>query len=422
MKYGLIGNNISYSYSKQIHERLSKYTYDICSISSYDMNNLLKSKDFNGINVTIPYKYDVIKYLDEKSKEVLETQSCNLVINNENKLIGYNTDYFGFIETLKFNHIDTIVNRYKVLILGTGATSRTINCALKYLGCKSITYASRNKSYSNDIYTYEEINKRVNRFDMVINSTPVGTINHNSIHLLNINKIKGIKVIMDVVYNPLYTNLLAYGKMNNIKVINGLYMLISQALYSASLFANTIYDEQTVRKVYYEHVTKNSNIVLIGLPASGKSTLSKYLAKMLNRTYYSIDDMIEKSLKMTIPEIFNKYGEEYFRKKEKEIIYSLKHIKNCVIDTGGGSILDRSNVINLLTNGIMIYVKRDISKCYTNSNRPLLKSRDDLLELYNKRHLLYERYADITINNNGRVNACFVNKVLERINKYIKGE
>ena len=235
MEYGLIGSNLTHSFSKYLHEEFLNTNYELVSLSIEELDEFFNKKDFKGVNVTIPYKQEVIKYLDELDESVRKTNTCNCIINENNKLKGYNTDYFGFKFLIEENDIK-VANR-KVAILGSGGTFNTIKCLMQDLGAKEVYCISREKK--EDTYTYDELYDL--GVELLINTTPVGMYPNNYVSNIDLDKFSNLGVVIDVVFNPLRTKLVLDAKQRGIKAVGGLQMLIAQGIRANELFTNKIY-------------------------------------------------------------------------------------------------------------------------------------------------------------------------------------
>lgn len=410
MEYGLIGEKLSYSYSKRIHELIGNYSYELKEIKKGDFKDFILKKDYKAINITIPYKEEVCKYVnyfDESSKDI---KCVNLLINDDSKLIGYNTDYYGLLANIKRNNID--LNNKKVLILGTGGTSKTAFKIAKELNAKQIVFVSRyKKDYA---ITYDVALKEYNDFEIIINTTPVGMMDFDDGLPIDISKFNYLEAVIDVIYNPINTSLILEAKKRNIKVAGGLYMLVYQAYYAYCLLSNNNIDENKIENIYKLIKKENQNIVLIGMPCSGKSTISKKISDILKINYIDSDEEIEKNINMTIKEFINRFGEIEFRKIEEDLIKSISKKRGYIISTGGGVILNENNINRLKGNGIIIFIDRDVSKLEISEERPLSNTKEKLYELYKKRKEKYENYSDYIIKNNDNLDET-INEVLEVI-------
>lgn len=391
--YGLIGKKLSHSFSKEIHEKLHSEAYNLIELDQLD--DFFKSKRFNGINVTIPYKESVIQYIDFCSNIVKETNSVNTIINKDGFLYGYNTDYTG-LEFL-LTHYNITIKDKTILILGNGATSRTVEVLCTNLGAKKVLKAARNPN-NNEVYFSEQ--DKYNFANVVINATPSGMYpNNNDDLLIDLEQFSNLNAVIDLVYNPLETKLISKAKSLEILGVNGLMMLVSQAVQSCELFHNQKYESFVTIDIYKSILFNMLNIVFIGMPMSGKSFYAKSIANVYNKKITDIDLEIKYDAGISIPNIFKTKGENEFRKLETKVIKNVSKEHNQAISTGGGSILDAKNIEYLKQNGIIIFldVSLEVLKGMNPRNRPLLKDINNLEKLYNERHPLYNKYADIVI-------------------------
>lgn len=402
MKYGLIGEKLGHSFSKEIHELIGNYEYELKEISKDDIDVFLKEKDFIAINVTIPYKQTVIPYLDFIDDKAKRINAVNTIVNKNGKLYGYNTDYLGLKSNIINNNID--VKNKKVLVLGTGATSKTASEVLKDLGASSIYFASTRKSESDMVCTYEEAKKMHSDSSLILNCTPCGMFPNNDDCIIDLNNFKELEAVCDVIYNPLRTNLVLDAIDKNLKYCNGLYMLVSQAVYASFYFLNEVIDDCKCEKIIndiYNKISKDKeNIVLIGMPSSGKSTIALKLSNLLNRDYFDSDSLIEEEIGMKIKDFLSKENEIEFRDIESNVISSLSMKNNLIISTGGGVIKRYDNIKKLKRNGILIFIDRSLDLLMCSSDRPLSSNLDDLKSLYLERYDLYNKYSDIRVENN----------------------
>ncbi len=414
---GLVGEVLGHSYSKIIHELLVKDCYTLYSLNKEQFDDFFKEKDFDFVNVTIPYKQDVIRYIDYISDEALEIGAVNLVINRDGKLYGYNTDYYGLRYIFESNNVE-VLNK-KCLILGTGGTSRTAYKVLSDLGAKTIYKSSRQKK--ENTLSYEEIYNY--DFEIIINTTPVGMYPNINQRIIDLNKFSSLEFICDCVYNPLRTGLLIDAENKGIKNENGLKMLIIQAIKAHEIALNTKVEEEKIEKIYQHILSEIKNIVLIGMPGCGKTTIGLTLKDQLNMNYVDLDSYIENKYKMTIPKMFEKYGEAYFREKEAECTKEIALMKNTVISTGGGIIKNKYNIDMLKANGCIIYIDRMVESIYNvikktlesgTNQRPLFKDLVSLEKIYQERKELYSASADYVVKNNDTIDS-----VLEQIIKII---
>ncbi len=397
MKYGLIGEKLGHSFSKIVHSKIADYDYELFEISKNNLDLFLKKRDFGGINVTIPYKETVIPYLDFISEEAQKIGAVNTVINRNGNLCGYNTDYFGLKSLIERNGIK--INGKTVLILGSGGTSKTAKAVCESMCAKEIFIVSR--AGGKGAISYDEaygINAQV-----IINTTPCGMFPKTNEQPILLDGFSDLEAVVDVIYNPLKTKLVLAAQNRGIKAVGGLYMLYAQAVKAAEIFTEN--DVET--DVFDEILKEKQNLVLIGMPSSGKTTLGKLLAVELEKEFVDTDIEIEKQAGMTIPEIFEKFGEEHFRNLESQIISKLSVKQSLVIATGGGAVLRRENVDLLKQNGKVVFIDRPLDMLITTDDRPLSSSREALENRYFERYATYCFSCDVRINADGDINTNF---------------
>lgn len=394
MEYGLIGEKLGHSFSREIHNLLASYTYDLKELPKNELDTFMKSRNFKGVNVTIPYKESVIPYLDEIDEAAKAIGAVNTIVNREGRLIGYNTDFYGMRELLLSRSI-RIEKRF-VAVLGTGGTSKTACAVAKSLGASRIVRVSRNPHSDGDI-SYDELEAIKTDIQIIINTTPVGMYPNENCAPLDIDGFSALEGVVDAIYNPLRTKLISDARARQIRAAGGLYMLAAQAARAAELFTGDCNMMQKTEKAYCSVLENKQNIVLVGMPGSGKSTLGRMLAKKTGKAFYDSDSEIEKQTGMCIPDYFSKYGEDGFRAIENDVIKRLSLLGGIVIATGGGAVIRSENIDSLAKNGIIVYLDRPISDIKITSNRPLTRSVDDLKKKYYERHEMYEKSADITV-------------------------
>lgn len=399
MKYGLIGEKLGHSFSKEIHEMIGYYKYEIHEVARCDIDKFMKEKDFVGINVTIPYKETVIPYLDEISPQALSIGAVNTIVNVNGKLYGHNTDYFGMLALIKKNNIDC--KDKKVLILGTGGTSKTAYAVVKDLGAKTILKASINGEVNT--ITYEEAINVHNDVEVIINTTPVGMYPKNDGCIIELSKFKKLTGLIDVVYNPLRTNLVLDANSLKIPSEGGLYMLVGQAVYACGLFLNKDIDLSIIDIIFNKLKSDKENIILIGMPSSGKTTIGKILSEKLNKKLIDTDDLIVNKIGMSIKDYMNNHTEKEFRDVETECVKEAAKMSNVVIATGGGAILRSENVKALKQNGKLYFLKRDLELLTPTDSRPFSSDVESLKKRYIERLPIYESVCDKCIDNNGGI-------------------
>ena len=390
MEYGCIGEKLTHSFSKIIHNELFDYDYQLKELSREELDEFMKRRDFKAINVTIPYKQTVIPYLYEIEKNAREIGAVNTVVNKDGKLYGYNTDFIGMTELIDYNKI--LLDGRKVLVLGSGGTSKTAFAVAKSLNAKEVYRVSR--SNTENCISYEDAVRRHNDAEIIINTTPCGmfpNIGNSPIDIGCFGKLEGV---VDAVYNPLRSALVVSALNRGIKAAGGLYMLVSQAVAAAEKFTGkTVKSEKTVA-VYKKLFKEKQNVVLIGMPGCGKSTIGKRLASQLSKRFIDTDEEILKQIGISIPEFFERYGESKFREIETKIIKELSAVQNAVIATGGGAVLNTANIDFLKENGVVFFIDRPFQNLVYSSDRPLSSSRDMMKKRYDERYDLYKACAD----------------------------
>lgn len=396
MKYGLIGEHLTHSFSKAIHEQIGDYVYEIKEIEPQNVDAFMKKKDFLAINVTIPYKETVIPYLDYVDDSAKKIGAVNTVVNKNGKLYGYNTDYFGMKALVSKIGLD--VKDKKVLIIGTGGTSKTATAVALDLGAREIIYVSHVKMQG--AYTYDEIYKSHNDAQIIFNTSPVGMFPKNDGLPIDINAFNDLEGVLDVVYNPIRTNLVINAKQKGLLSQGGLYMLGAQAVYAYEYFMDTKVDKALCDTVYSTVLKEKDNIILTGMPSSGKSTVGKILAQKTGKAFVDTDEEIVKRIGMNIPAYFEKYGEDKFREVEGAVIKEVSVKNNQIIATGGGAILREENIFYLKQNGNLYFLNRSLDKLIPTQDRPLSSNEQALRERYNERYHIYINTADVIIDGN----------------------
>jgi len=383
--FGLLGEKLGHSYSPLIHSYLGEYEYPLYEISSADLEKFMLDKNFDGINVTIPYKQAVMPYCSKLSEEAKIIGSVNTIIKQKNgSLHGYNTDYHGFTEMLKQGNIDP--SGKKVLVLGDGGSARTVKAVLNELKAKEVITISRRGENN-----YDNIDRHYNT-EIIINTTPVGMYPDNGKSPINLEKYTNLKGVADLIYNPMRTKLLLEAEKLGIPCINGLTMLVAQAEMASRLFTGEHDHLDVITKITDEIYKKSKNIALIGMPGCGKTTVGKSLAKKTGRPFSDIDTLIEIKAGKSIPEIFAETGENTFRQLETQALKEESKKSGIVTATGGGIVTRPENLDLLRQNSFIIYLKRDITDLKTDG-RPLSQGVG-VETLANQRLPLYEAWSD----------------------------
>lgn len=393
MKYGLIGEHLGHSFSKDVHSMLADYEYEIKEIPKNELDAFMKRADFSGINVTIPYKERVFPHLAYVSDEAKKIGAVNTVVNREGKLYGYNTDFFGMTALIK--KLGLSLKGKKTVILGTGGTSKTALAVAESLGADPILTVSRTKKDS--VIDYEELLRYHTDADVIINTTPVGMYPDNFSSPIDIACFSKLEGVIDAIYNPIRTKLVSDALERGIKADGGLYMLVAQAVYASEIFFDTKYPEEKTDKIFNEIKRKKENIVLIGMPASGKTTVANLLSQELGRKVYDTDKMIVDSQAKSIPEIFADEGETAFRAYEETEVKNASLQNGVIIATGGGAILKKGNVKALKQNGVTFFIDRPYEKLVPTNDRPLASNVKAIKERYEERYEIYVSSADVVI-------------------------
>lgn len=431
IEYGLLGEKLSHSFSKLIHEKLCGYSYELIEVEKDELDSFLTRREFKAINVTIPYKESVIPYLEWIDPAAERIGSVNTVLNRNGKLYGYNTDYKGFLYTLKSAGVS--LEGKRVLILGSGGTCKTALAVAEDSGASEILVATRNgaKKCCHTVFesmgkyvTYEEAIARGDA-EVIINTTPVGMYPSNEecpIELSDFSKLCGV---IDVIYNPLKTTLLQRADELCIPNGGGLPMLVAQAKYAAELFlggtspdkSRVIIPEEQIEEVLRFLRARQQNLVLIGMPGCGKSRMARHLSTILNRQVIDTDREIIARTGKTIPEIFTAEGEEGFRKHENEVVAFFAKQHGLIIATGGGAIINPENVKALRQNGVVVFIDRPPEQLPVGGDRPLSTGAETIKRLFDERLPLYLAACDLHVVNNDEFE-----KTADTILDYFEGD
>ena len=396
LKCGLLGEKLGHSYSPQIHSMLADYEYKLFEKSPEELESFLISGDFDGINVTIPYKKAVMPYCAELSDTAKQIGSVNTIVRrSDGSLFGDNTDAFGFENLILHKGIE--VKGKKALVLGTGGASVTAQAVLRKLGASVVVISRKGEN------NYDNIAKHSDA-QIIANTTPVGMYPNNGKAAVDLSLFHGLCGVLDVVYNPARTALLMQAERLGIPCAGGLYMLVSQAKRSSELFTGAPIDDSEIDRIGRVLSRDMENIVLIGMPGSGKTTVARLLSEKTGRKVLDIDEMIVERAGMSIPEIFAQGGEAGFRKLETELISDAGKGSGAIIATGGGCVTVDRNYALLHQNGVIVWLQRNTDSL-PRDGRPL-SATADLHEMYRRRVPLYEAFADITADNNGTPEAC----------------
>ncbi len=390
MKCGLLGKTLGHSYSPQIHSYLGDYSYTLFEKKPNEVADFLKNGDFFGLNVTIPYKKDVIPYCQALTECAKKVGAVNTIVRrSDGSLIGHNTDYYGFYSMV--SRAGLSLTGKKVLVLGSGGASVTAVAVLQELNANVIVISRSGENNYSNLYLHKDA-------AAIVNTTPVGMYPNNGISPVDLDMFPHLEGVLDIVYNPARTQLLIDAQKRGIPFENGLWMLIAQAKESAEWFTGSKIDDNVIGIINDDLRKQMENIILIGMPGCGKSTIGKALANKLSKQFVDADAEIERNAQMSIPEIFEKHGEEIFRNWETKVLSELGKRSGLVIATGGGCVTKAPNYPLLHQNGTIVWIQRDISKLPTDG-RPLSKI-GKIEEMYSVRKPLYQSFSDFSVSNN----------------------
>lgn len=391
-RYGLIGERLSHSHSPAIHKLLAAYTYELFELNEWEIRNFLHQGDIGGLNVTIPYKQTVIPLCDTLSDAAKRIGSVNtLVYDSEGNIAGHNTDYDGFTRMAKRAGIH--MDGKKVLILGTGGTSRTAAVAAHDMGAREIAYLSRSGDSR-----YENRSQHMDA-EILINTTPVGMYPHGDGQLISLTDFPKVEGVIDVIYNPLRTRLVMQAMARGIPATGGLPMLVYQAARAVELFLGTYVAEEKAEATLRALRAQVENIVLIGMPGCGKTSIGKAIAELSGRTLYDTDDIITALAGKSIPDIFMEDGEAAFRMLERQAVMEAGAHSGVIIATGGGAVLAEENRLPLSQNGRIYHITRARDRLAT-KGRPL---STNLANMERERMPLYRAASNVTIDNDAAI-------------------
>ena len=410
-KYGLLGEKLGHSYSPEIHALLKGYEYKLYEVPNEDVGRFLNETDLSGMNVTIPYKKTVMDYCVSLSDIAKRMGAVNTLVKEKDGWHGYNTDYYGFSELVNVSGIE--VRGKKALVFGSGGASNTVCRVLEDKGASEIRVISRTgeDNYGN-LHKHKDAR-------ILVNTTPVGMYPKNGEAAFKVSDFPLCEGVLDVIYNPARTKVMMEAEELQIPCAGGLYMLTAQAKRSAELFTGTAIDDALIGSITKKLENDMKNIILIGMPGSGKSAIGRTLGRMTGRRLIEIDAEIEKTAGKDIPSIFAESGEEGFRKIETEVMRDLCRLSGCIISTGGGCVTRQENYPLLHQNGRIFWIKRDL-KLLAKKGRPIsLKTPAE--QIYADRKDKYEAFADVVIDNDSTVNAA-AERILDKLKSIHSGK
>ena len=398
-KFGLLGRKLGHSFSPEIHRQLAAYTepynYGIFEVEPENLEDFVRHGDWAGLNVTIPYKQDVMAFCDEISPEAARIGAVNTLVRRNGKIIGYNTDYTGFRMTVEQSGAPAA--GAKCIVLGSGGASKAVIAVLEDLGASEVVVVSRDGKTGCD---YQQMKQLHQDAVIMVNTTPVGMYPNTGVSAAYPGAFWKLEYVFDVVYNPLRTNFLCQARKSGMEGFNGLKMLVGQAKASAEYFLNCTIPDEAVDVIERRLAAEKENIVLIGMPGCGKSTIGQALAEKLGRRFVDIDRLIVEREGRSIPSIFEEGGEELFRRIEIEAVAALNHETGIVIACGGGVVTREENYYSLAENGRLVFINRDIEVLPTDG-RPLSQSTP-LARMYAQRLPLYRSWCDLEVENKDR--------------------
>ncbi|MBQ7646163.1 MAG: AAA family ATPase [Clostridia bacterium] len=391
-KYGLLGKSLKHSYSPQIHSMLGDYEYVLFEKKENEIAGFLEKREFDGLNVTIPYKKTVIPYLQSLSDTAKRIGSVNTIVKlPDGTLYGDNTDVYGFRELVVHSGID--VNGQKAIVLGSGGGSAAVCEALRSLGALPEVISRSDKENN-----YQRLSRHRDA-KIAVNATPVGMYPETGISVVDVSFFPELRGVYDLIYNPAMTTFMFSAKKRGIPCFNGLYMLVAQAKKSAELFTGSAIDDSIIEEIEKKLEAQMKNVVLVGMPGSGKSTIAELLAKKTGREAIDSDKVFSDRYGMNPSDYIREHGEEAFRRGESLILNDICKLSGRVISTGGGAVTKRGNYEIIRQNGTVFWIIRDLDKLSV-KGRPL-SQKNGVNKLYEARKGMYELFSDFRIDNNG---------------------
>ena len=397
MKYGLLGSNLENNFSKDIAEQFGLTDFKEKELSENRFVDFLEGKNYEAISITFPYKKMALNHVDYVSDLAKEIGAVDTVIVKDGATYGYNTDYKGF-EYMMERHKISLEGK-KVLIIGNGGTAQSVKMIAKKMKAREINVVDIKKSLG--AISYTECYAKHLDSQIVINTSPVGMSPKIEETPIDMSLFDQCEAVIDVIFNPILTRFGLDAQENNMKRIIGIEMLVAQMKATVELITGQTISNELLDEVIHNTLIKNCNVVLIGMPSSGKTTIGMMLSEKLNKEFIDMDHVIVNDTKMSVPDIFSHSGEKGFRKLETLTALKLSTLNNVIIGTGGGTIKNKINMDYLRLNGIIFFIDRDLENLVTEDpNRPLSSSAAAVAKLYDERYPIYQKYATAIIPNN----------------------
>lgn len=393
MQCGLLGRKLGHSYSPQIHGQLASYDYSLFEKEPEELEGFLKNGNFVGLNVTIPYKKDVIPFLDQLSPVARRLGAVNTIVRRgDGSLVGHNTDYFGFRYLVQQSGLD--VRGKKVLVLGSGGASNTAVAALQELGARVVIISRSGENNYGNLHLHANAS-------VIVNTTPVGMYPNTGVSPIDLGCFPQLEGVLDVVYNPARTQILLDAENRGLVAMNGLWMLVAQAKESAEWFSGGTIPDSRIVQIHAALQAQMENIILVGMPGCGKTTIGRLLARETGKQFVDADEALEARVGRKITDIIPTDGEAAFRCLETETLAELGKQSGFVIATGGGCVTQERNYPLLHQNGTILWLTRALDKLPT-EGRPLSQT-GKLQQMLATRQPMYRRFADAVIENDGTV-------------------
>ena len=387
LRCGLIGEKLGHSFSPYIHEQLGDYSFALRELVPNELESFVKSDELDAYCVTIPYKKAIMPFLDVISPEAEKIGAVNVVVKRKDgKHYGYNTDYFGFDYMVKRSGVS--VEGKKALVFGNGGASATVCTLLKDKGVAELIVLGIEDNTPENILNYRDV-------DIIVNTTPVGMYPNNLRAPASLEVFSRCEAVLDIVYNPSRTGLMLDAERRGIKTVGGLSMLVAQAAKGFEYFTGDSYEEGIIESIFAKLIAQSNNLILVGMPGCGKSSVGELVAKALDRDFLDADVEFTKMHSISPAEAIKSFGEEKFREMETDTLAAIGKLSGKVIATGGGAVTKERNYPLLHQNGIIVFLERELSKLPTD-NRPLSQA-GDIRKLYESRINAYRRFADATV-------------------------